>query len=78
MSSARNKLFTEFDEGVALINYYGHGGPTRLANEGLLLSSDVDSLKTNIAAPVVTAMTCLVGEFFFPTRVKNRRIPDTT
>ncbi|MFC1837613.1 C25 family cysteine peptidase [Thermodesulfobacteriota bacterium] len=63
---ARNNLRDALYEGATFLNYYGHGGPTRFANEGLLLSSDVTSLHSNGLSPVITAMTCLVGEFFLP------------
>lgn len=55
------------DEGVALVNYVGHGSPFQLADERVLLDTDVGTL-TN--APRFTAFisaSCDVGRFSDPT-----------
>jgi hypothetical protein len=65
LKNARQELFNELDEGAAFVNYLGHGGPDRFTNYGLLLSNDVNQLSTRGGSPIVTAMTCAVGEFIF-------------
>ena len=48
------------------MNYVGHGGLDRFSGSGLLVSDDVSSM-TNVGKyPVVTAMTCIVGQFSIP------------
>ncbi len=66
LDAARQKLFDELREGAALVNYVGHGGTDRFSQYGLLRSSDVDTLSTDGGAPIITAMTCVAGEFIFP------------
>jgi hypothetical protein len=66
IESARQKLFDKLELGAAFANYIGHGGTDRIASNGLLVSDDVEYLTSAGRAPVVTAMTCAVGEFTFP------------
>ena len=54
------------NDGALLVNYIGHAGLDRLAQEGMLLSNDVDSLDNEDRLPVVTAMTCGAGRFAMP------------
>lgn len=62
--SARGLLLKRLSEGAYLLNYVGHGRRDQFASEGLLKPADVDDL---ILAPgrqpVVSAMTCLAGDF---------------
>ena len=53
-------------KGPLLVNYIGHAGFDRLAEEGLLLTSDMGSLNNINALPVVTAMTCVMGQYAMP------------
>ncbi|TDI38813.1 MAG: DUF11 domain-containing protein [Acidobacteria bacterium] len=64
-AEARQKLFTALHEGVGHVHYFGHGGLDRLADESLLLISDVEYL-VNQNYPIVTLMTCSVGRFGIP------------
>ncbi|MFC1463096.1 C25 family cysteine peptidase, partial [Verrucomicrobiota bacterium] len=66
VSEAREILLGGVDRGVAFMNYFGHGGPDRMAGEGLLKSSDVGSLANGSRLPIVTAMTCFIGRFEMP------------
>lgn len=63
---ARERLLAGINGGALLLNYIGHGGLDRLAGEGLLLTEDVDSLTNGEKLPLVTAMTCVVGQFSIP------------
>jgi len=66
LETARQNVLTGFNNGALLINYIGHGGLDRLADEGLLTSNDVLSLANHPKLPVITAMTCLAGLFSIP------------
>ena len=66
LSTARSQLLSALDEGVALINYLGHGALDRLASEGLLTNADVPGLVNGSRLPVLTAMTCAVNRFAVP------------
>jgi hypothetical protein len=66
ISEARQQLINGINNGALLLNYIGHAGMTSLANEGVLLSSDMASLVNGTKLPVVTAMTCLAGRFATP------------
>ncbi len=66
LATARQMLIGSLNSGVALLNYIGHAGLDRLANEGLLLSSDIASLQNTGKPFVLAAMTCTVGNFALP------------
>jgi hypothetical protein len=63
---ARQKILEGFNNGAVLINYIGHAGLDRLANENLLGTGDVPSLQNSDRLPLMTAMTCIVGRFGIP------------
>jgi hypothetical protein len=67
---ARQLVQDGINNGALLLNYIGHAGLDRFAQEGMLLSSDVNSLTNTIGSefefPVVTAMTCVAGRFAIP------------
>jgi hypothetical protein len=63
---ARTLVLNGINNGALLVNYIGHAGLDRLAQEGMLLSSDVESLGNGNRLPVVTAMTCVAGQFAMP------------
>jgi hypothetical protein len=66
ISVARSLVLGGFNEGALLLNYIGHAGLDRLAQEEMLRSSDVSSLANGNRLPVVTAMTCNAGQFAIP------------
>ena len=66
VGEARQRVLGGIDTGVGIVNYIGHAGLDRLADEGLLLTSDVGSLTNGDRLPIVTAMTCIVGRFAIP------------
>ena len=63
VGTARQLLINEMNNGAFLINYIGHAGVDRLAQEGLLRTTDLGSLTNWDRPPVITAMTCSVGNF---------------
>jgi hypothetical protein len=66
VSTARSELFDAFAGTTLLMNYLGHGGVGRLADESLLTTDDVPSLQPAGALPIVTVFTCLAGEYGLP------------
>jgi hypothetical protein len=65
-SAARNKLLTALDTGAFLVNYIGHAGVDRLAQESILKTSDVATLNNAKGLPILAALTCSVGNFGIP------------
>jgi hypothetical protein len=66
IDDARQLLMENVSRGAFLLNYFGHAGVDRLSRDGLLLSGDVSSMTSSGRLPVVSAMTCLVGQFALP------------
>ncbi len=66
LSTAREQLLTRLDEGAVMVNYIGHGGVDRMADEGLLTVADINALSNGDRLPVVTALSCLSGRFDLP------------
>jgi hypothetical protein len=66
VSDARTALFSAVNSGSAFVNYFGHGGIDRMANEGLLTSSDVPSLTNTNRLTVIVSLTCTIGQFSLP------------
>jgi hypothetical protein len=65
LDDCRTSLISGLEGGVNFVNYLGHAGPDRLAQEGLLTAADLDNLMPSLQPPVLTAMTCMVGQFAF-------------
>jgi hypothetical protein len=63
---SRFQLQGALRQGQVLMNYVGHGGLDRLDSEGLLLTSDVPRLGNAPRLPVMTALTCLISQFAYP------------
>ncbi len=62
----RQTLLNGLNNGAAFLNYLGHAGLTQLAEEGLLTLDDVGSLTNQNRLPVVTSMTCVMGNYSIP------------
>jgi hypothetical protein len=66
VAQAKSLLLEKINSGAVFLNYIGHAGPDRLAFEGLLTKDDI-TLMHNAGGPhVLTAMTCLAGQFAIP------------
>lgn len=59
-STAHDDLLAALNEGRGLVNYLGHGGMDRLADEGILTTVDIPDL-ANSQTPVMTALSCVVN-----------------
>jgi hypothetical protein len=57
---------SDFDTGLSLVSYVGHGSSGLWASEGILRSPDVDSFVPQPAQPLVLTMTCSNGYFLSP------------
>jgi hypothetical protein len=66
VAQTRAGIFDAFANGALLFNYLGHGAVDRLAQEGLLTTTDVGSLATNARLPLVTLLTCVAGQYGLP------------
>src|SRR5262249_5029668 len=66
VGGTRDALFGALGQGTGFVSYFGHGGYDVLADEGLLRSTDIASLDNAQAPVVMTAMTCLAGDFSLP------------
>lgn len=66
LADSRAHLQDALRQGQGLFNYVGHGGLDRLASEGLLLTSDVAALGNAPRVPVMTALSCLIAQFAYP------------
>jgi len=66
MLDSRARLQSALRQGQALVGYVGHGGLDRLTSEGLLTSADVPGLGNAPRLPVMTALTCLISQFAYP------------
>ncbi len=66
LQASRSQLFSALRDGQALVSYVGHGGLDRITSEGLLLTSDVAGLGNGFRVPVMTALTCLISQFAYP------------
>jgi uncharacterized repeat protein (TIGR01451 family) len=69
VDDARVPLLSYLNSGAVFFNYIGHGSFDTLAmldDEDLLTSDDMASLTNKTNLPIVTAMTCLAGEFAIP------------
>jgi Peptidase family C25 len=67
MQASRSQLADALRRGQVMMSYVGHGGLDRLSSEGLLLTTDVPQLGNAPRLPVMTALTCLLAEFAYPT-----------
>ncbi len=62
-SEARARLLDGLRRGAPLLNYVGHGGLDRLADEMLLHTSDVETLGNGERLSIVTAFSCSINRF---------------
>jgi hypothetical protein len=66
LDDARQRLIDGVNLGAGILNYIGHAGVARLAQEGVLLKDDMALLTNGDRPVVVNAFTCVVGQFSIP------------
>lgn len=66
MVAANKAMNDQVFLGTFLMNYIGHGGPTRLAEEDFLTIADINAWKNSNKLPVIITATCDFGRFDNP------------
>jgi hypothetical protein len=66
LATARTTMLQSINAGAGFVNYYGHSGLDRMAQEGIMTTADVSSLTNSNRPAVITAMSCVVGQFAVP------------
>ncbi len=56
-------VINAFDQGVAFINFVGHGGGAIWADAGLMDLDDVDRLENGYKLPFISSLTCFTASF---------------
>lgn len=62
------RLLQYFAQGVAYVNFLGHGGGAVWSDNSLFRLDDVARLSPSVRCPIVSSMTCFTGSFEEPTR----------
>lgn len=65
LAEVRDDFFGLMDSGVSLVNYVGHGGADRLANEGIVMNADADAMD-NTYTPTLIGLSCNINAFAIP------------
>jgi hypothetical protein len=65
-TEARQRLLEGLGRGLSWLNYVGHSGLDRLAEEGILLSLDVPLLDNDKRLPLVAGLGCSINRFELP------------
>jgi len=63
---ARQQIIASINNGVGVVNYFGHGAPDRLGNISMMDVNDVNVLTNGDKLPVMAGMTCLIGRYEMP------------
>jgi hypothetical protein len=58
-----NDLIDYFDDGLSVVNFFGHGGGGIWADVQLMNTGDVDRLSEHFRLPFIQSMTCFTGAF---------------
>jgi hypothetical protein len=64
--AARKDLIKEWSEGALIMNYSGHGSPLQMADERVMVNSDIYSLTNGIRRPLMLSFSCSVGDLESP------------
>jgi hypothetical protein len=64
-------IFNEFNDGVAFVNFFGHGGRTVWTDEHVLLPENVARMTNNKLYPLVSSFSCNVGMFDMPDSARS-------
>jgi hypothetical protein len=63
---ATQAILNEFNNGIAYVNYFGHGADVLWADEHVLKVNDISSMTNNKQYPIVSSFSCDVGRFDVP------------
>jgi hypothetical protein len=64
--AARKDLIDDWSDGALIMNYNGHGSPLQMADERVMLNSDIYSLTNGLRRPLVLSFSCSVGDLESP------------
>ncbi|MCL2182152.1 MAG: C25 family cysteine peptidase [Chitinispirillia bacterium] len=64
---ATRTFINEINNGLALVNWVGHGAPAIIADERLMQKDDIAALNNRMRYPVFTLFSCSIGKFDMPT-----------
>ena len=59
-------LLNEINNGVAYVNFFGHGAERQWADEKVLKNENISSMRNNKQYPVIASFSCDVGRFDLP------------
>ena len=65
-TATTSNLIESINEGAGFLNYAGHGALDRIADETIFSKADVPLLNNAEKAPVVVAMSCIIGRYEIP------------
>ena len=63
---AKQALLNDINNGVAFVNYFGHGSPIVWADEHIFMPDDIVNLHNNGQYPMISSFSCSVGMFDQP------------
>lgn len=66
--AAKAEIRSNLLEGVAIFNYIGHGSPFQIADEAVMIETDIGTLTNRPRYPLFVAASCDVGLFNDPTQ----------
>jgi len=64
--AARSDFLREWSDGAAIVNFNGHGSPVQMADERVMVASDVYSLTNADRRPLFLSFSCSVGDLESP------------
>ena len=64
--AARKDFLQKWSDGALIINYNGHGSPLQMADERVMVNSDIYSLTNGIRRPLFLSFSCSVGDLDSP------------
>jgi hypothetical protein len=65
-AAARQQTLESWNDGAAMVHFLGHGAIDFIANSGLVETDDVAGMSNGERAPMLAALTCMVGRFDIP------------
>jgi hypothetical protein len=63
---ARKDFLKRWSDGALIINYNGHGSPLQMADERVMVNSDIYSLTNGVRRPLLLSFSCSVGDLDSP------------
>lgn len=66
--AARRDLLDSWSEGALIVNYAGHGSAYQMADEYVMLDSDVYTLTNDTRRPILLSFSCTTGNLESPYR----------